>query len=60
MIIERNERRGTWRLSHLQENAENDAEEFKPGNKGGLCQDAAAACLAAAGWAIITQHDVLL
>lgn len=28
MIIGRNERRGTWRLSHLQENAENDVQEF--------------------------------
>lgn len=28
MIIGRNERRGTRRLSHLQENAQNDVEEF--------------------------------
>lgn len=28
MIIGRNERRGMWRLSHLQENVENDVQEF--------------------------------
>lgn len=36
MIIGQNERRGTWRLSHLQENAENYVQEFSE-NKAAFC-----------------------
>lgn len=57
MIIGRNERRGTWRLSHLQENAENDVQEFRWEQGCPLwgCFCCTSGWLVAV-WNIVTQH----